>query len=119
MRLRGGPFCAPGHRSHVNEPARTRLLPCLQHQGPLVIKPQQGWISHVSAIECPAALPAVAGLQGNLPGVPEELPSMAPAQLPQQLPEGLRGRSSFWTLATGLVYGLQPDALFVVSPVLA
>ena len=32
---------------------------------------------------------------------------------------GARGRFSLWTLATGVVYGLQPDALFVVVPALA
>ena len=61
------------------------------------------------------AAAAVAGPQGNLPGVPEGLASMAPTELPQKLPDDLRGRSSFWTLATGIVYGLQPDALFVVG----
>ena len=32
---------------------------------------------------------------------------------------GAKGRFSLWTLATGVVYGLQPDALFVVVPALA
>jgi len=32
---------------------------------------------------------------------------------------GARGRFNLWTLATGVVYGLQPDALFVVVPALA
>lgn len=32
---------------------------------------------------------------------------------------GASGRFNLWTLATGVVYGLQPDALFVVVPALA
>ena len=32
---------------------------------------------------------------------------------------GAKGRFNLWTLATGVVYGLQPDALFVVVPALA
>lgn len=32
---------------------------------------------------------------------------------------GATGRFNLWTLATGVVYGLQPDALFVVVPALA
>ena len=32
---------------------------------------------------------------------------------------GSKGRFNLWTLATGVVYGLQPDALFVVVPALA
>ena len=35
-------------------------------------------------------------------------------------PQGKDGKGfSIWTLATGIVYGLQPDALFVVVPALA
>lgn len=42
---------------------------------------------------------------------------------PHPTPPAPLGRKSkgfsIWTLATGIVYGLQPDALFVVIPALA
>ena len=35
-------------------------------------------------------------------------------------PTGRKSKGfSIWTLATGIVYGLQPDALFVIIPALA
>lgn len=37
----------------------------------------------------------------------------------QQQVAGLQRDTSLWTLATGIVYGLQPDALFVIIPALA
>ncbi len=47
--------------------------------------------------------------------------SSAQPAAPQPVEGGPRRRGSFnaWTLATGVVYGLQPDALFVVLPALA
>lgn len=45
----------------------------------------------------------------------QELREVSGVQPPERKSKGF----SIWTLATGIVYGLQPDALFVIIPALA
>ena len=57
------------------------------------------------------------------PALPVETPGTSAAELREVSgvdPTGRKSKGfSIWTLATGIVYGLQPDALFVIIPALA
>ncbi len=61
-------------------------------------------------------LPAASALPVEMPGTSaEDLRKLSGVEPPAKKSKGF----SIWTLATGIVYGLQPDALFVIIPALA